>query len=262
MLEEGHERTVRAGYHLRVGRTDQCRLNTRHFPIGSLAFRLGLAHLPTPLEPMRRLTAHLGGPRLWVKREDCDGARIWRQQAAQARLRPARGHCRWRRHAGVRRRGAVEQPAPGGGRGGQARPACHLAVYHGRLAPPTPEYEDLGNALLNRLYGADLHDVPWTGDRNGAIRALGRRDRSQGSEAVFVPYGVSNPLGAVAYATTIAEIEQQAKQSGFSPSAIVHCTGSAGTQAVSSSVRRRPCPTRASLELISMPSPRGCGPTL
>src|SRR2546421_10628606 len=35
--------------------------------------RLGLAHLPTPLEPMKRLSAHLGGPRLWVKREDCTG---------------------------------------------------------------------------------------------------------------------------------------------------------------------------------------------
>src|SRR5262245_10445523 len=35
--------------------------------------RLGLASLPTPLEPMRRLTAHLGGPRLWVKREDATG---------------------------------------------------------------------------------------------------------------------------------------------------------------------------------------------
>src|SRR5256885_14284137 len=35
--------------------------------------RLGLATLPTPLEPMQRLTAHLGGPRLWVKREDATG---------------------------------------------------------------------------------------------------------------------------------------------------------------------------------------------
>src|ERR1700741_3768947 len=32
--------------------------------------RLGLADLPTPLQPMQRLTAHLGGPRLWGKRED------------------------------------------------------------------------------------------------------------------------------------------------------------------------------------------------
>src|SRR5215831_17446980 len=35
--------------------------------------RLDLAHLPTPLEPMKRLTEHLGGPRLWVKREDATG---------------------------------------------------------------------------------------------------------------------------------------------------------------------------------------------
>src|SRR5258708_35221027 len=35
--------------------------------------RLGLAILPTPLEPMKRLTARLGGPRLWVKREDATG---------------------------------------------------------------------------------------------------------------------------------------------------------------------------------------------
>jgi L-cysteate sulfo-lyase len=35
--------------------------------------RLGLANLPTPLEPMQRLTAHLDGPRLWVKREDATG---------------------------------------------------------------------------------------------------------------------------------------------------------------------------------------------
>src|SRR5215211_4308277 len=35
--------------------------------------RLGLANLPTPLEPMKRLTTHLGGPRLWVKREDATG---------------------------------------------------------------------------------------------------------------------------------------------------------------------------------------------
>src|SRR3978361_904551 len=35
--------------------------------------RLGLAQLDTPLEPLKRLSAHLGGPRLWVKREDATG---------------------------------------------------------------------------------------------------------------------------------------------------------------------------------------------
>ena len=35
--------------------------------------RVSLAHLPTPLEFMPRLTEHLGGPNLYVKRDDCTG---------------------------------------------------------------------------------------------------------------------------------------------------------------------------------------------
>ena len=35
--------------------------------------RVRLGHLPTPLEPMARLSAHLGGPTLWIKRDDCTG---------------------------------------------------------------------------------------------------------------------------------------------------------------------------------------------
>ena len=61
-----------------------------------------------------------------------------------------------------------------------------------------------GNAFLNRLFGAHLHDVPWTGDRNGAIQTLGDRLRKEGRRPYFVPYGVSNALGAVGYASTIA----------------------------------------------------------
>lgn len=45
------------------------------------------------------------------------------------------------------------------------------------------------------------------------------------------PRLVSSPLGAVAYASTIAEIAAQATVLGFVPAAVVHCSGSAGTQA-------------------------------
>ena len=81
------------------------------------------------------------------------------------------------------------------------------------------------------MFGAHLHDVPWTGDRNGAIRALSERLRQAGRRPYLVPYGVSNALGAVGYASTIAEIAAQSSACGFYPSAIVHCTGSAATQA-------------------------------
>src|SRR5690606_19120447 len=35
--------------------------------------RVRLAHLPTPLDACPRLSAQLGGPALWVKRDDCTG---------------------------------------------------------------------------------------------------------------------------------------------------------------------------------------------
>jgi len=193
--------------------------------------RLGLAHLPTPLEPMKRLTAHLGGPRLWVKREDATGLGFGGNKLRKLDYvlhEAIAGGADTIVSGGVVQSNSQRQVAAAAAKLGLA---CHLAVYHGRLEPPTPEYKTSGNALLNRLFGAELHDVPWTGDRNEAIRALGAEIEARGRKPYFVPYGVSNALGAVGYATTIVEIEQQAKQSGFSPSAIVHCTGSAGTQA-------------------------------
>jgi L-cysteate sulfo-lyase len=193
--------------------------------------RFGLAHLPTPLEPMKRLTEHLGGPRLWVKREDATGVGFGGNKLRKLdyMLHEAMaGKADTLVSGGVVQSNSQMQVAAAAAKLGLQ---CHLAVYHGRLSPPTPEYETSGNAFLNRLFGAHLHDVPWTGDRNGAIQALVDRLRKEGRRPYFVPYGVSNALGAVAYASTIAEIAAQALVAGFHPSAIVHCTGSAGTQA-------------------------------
>jgi L-cysteate sulfo-lyase len=193
--------------------------------------RLGLAHLPTPFEPMKRLSEHLGGPRLWVKRDDCTGVGLGGNKLRKLDyvLKQALAEgCDTLVSGGVVQSNSQRQVAAAAAKLGLS---CHLAVYHGRLAPPSAEYEKTGNALLNRLFGATLHDVPWDGDRNGAIRALAERLHSEGRKPYVVPYGVSNPLGAVGYASTVAEIAAQSIAAGLSPAAIVHCTGSGGTQA-------------------------------
>jgi L-cysteate sulfo-lyase len=193
--------------------------------------RLGLADLPTPLEPLKRLTAHLGGPRLWVKREDATGLGFGGNKLRKLDYVLHEAVSRGADtivSGGVVQSNSQRQVAAAAAKLGLA---CHLAVYHGRLASPTPEYETSGNALLNRLFGARLHDVPWTGDRNAAIRALVDDLLAKGQKPYLVPYGVSNALGAVGYASAISEIERQAALAGFAPAAIVHCTGSAGTQA-------------------------------
>jgi len=193
--------------------------------------RIGLATLPTPLEPMRRLTEYLGGPRLWVKREEATGLGFGGNKlrkldyvlhdavASKSDVLVS---------GGVVQSNSQRQIAAAAAKLGME---CHLAVYHGRLVPPTPEYETSGNALLNRLFGAHLHDVTWTGNRNAAIEELASRLKDEGRRPYFVPYGVSNPLGAIAYASAIVEIEEQSRSLGIRPAALVHCTGSGGTQA-------------------------------
>src|SRR5262245_30974344 len=193
--------------------------------------RLGLAHVPTPLEPMKRLTEHLRGPRLWVKREDGTGGLFGGNKLRKLDYvlhEAVAGKADTLVSGGVVQSNSQRQVATAAAKLGLQ---CHLAVYHGRVSPQTPEYTTSGNAFLNRLFGAHLYDVPWTGDRNGAIQALGERLRLQGRRPYFVPYGVSNALGAVGYASTIDEIAVQSSACGFHPTAIVHATGSAATQA-------------------------------
>src|SRR3982751_3982709 len=134
--------------------------------------RPGLANLPPPLEPMQRLTAHLGGPRLWVKREDATGLGFGGNKLRKLDYvlhEAVSSGADTIVSGGVVQSNSQRQVAAVAAKLGLA---CHLAVYHGRLAPATPEYKSSGNAFLNRLYGAQLHDVPWTGDRNAAIRTL------------------------------------------------------------------------------------------
>jgi L-cysteate sulfo-lyase len=180
---------------------------------------------------MKRLTEHLGGPRLWVKREDCTGVGFGGNKLRKLDyvLREAMdAGADTLVSGGVVQSNSQRQVAAAAAKLGLA---CHLAVYHGRLAAPTPDYETSGNALLNRLFGAELHHVDWTGDRNRAIAALAEKLSAEGRRPYVVPYGVSSALGAVGYATAIVEIARQSAGLGFTPRAIVHCSGSAGTQA-------------------------------
>lgn len=193
--------------------------------------RLGLAQLPTPLEPLKRLTAHLGGPTIWIKRDDLTGLGLGGNKLrkldtvlADAVAMKADTLV----SGGVVQSNSQRQVAAAAAKLGME---CHLAVYHGRVAPPSPAYERSGNALLNRLFGAHLHDVPWDGDRNAAIQALADDLKAKGRNVFVVPYGVSSPLGAVGYASTILEIAEQARIAGFDPTAILHSSGSGGTQA-------------------------------
>ena len=45
--------------------------------------RVELSHTPTPLECLTNLSDHLGGPRIWAKRDDCTGLAMGGNKARQ-----------------------------------------------------------------------------------------------------------------------------------------------------------------------------------
>jgi L-cysteate sulfo-lyase len=193
--------------------------------------RVGLARLPTPLEPLARLSAQLGGPRLWIKREDASGEGFGGNKLRKLDLvlhEAIATRADTLVSGGVVQSNSQRQVAAAAARLGLD---CHLAVYRGRLDQIGVEYEKSGNALLNALFGAVCHSVPWTGDRESAIRELGESLAARGRRPFVIPYGVSAPLGVVAYAAAAVEIARQCDDRGFTPSAIVHGTGSGATQA-------------------------------
>jgi L-cysteate sulfo-lyase len=187
--------------------------------------------LPTPLEPLKRLSAHLGGPSIWIKRDDAIGLGFGGNKLRKLDFVLAAALAEGADtlvSGGVVQSNSQRQVAAVAAKLGLE---CHLAVYHGRVALPGREYARSGNALLNRLFGAHLHDVPWTGDRNAAIQDLADDLRAKGRRVFTVPYGVSSPLGAVGYASAAAEIADQSRALGFRPAAVLHSSGSGGTQA-------------------------------
>jgi L-cysteate sulfo-lyase len=66
----------------------------------------------------------------------------------------------------------------------------------GRLAAPEPGYEEGGNILLDRLYGAIIHDIPWNADRNRRLRQIADELKAAGRRPYFLPYGASDALGS------------------------------------------------------------------
>ena len=134
--------------------------------------RVGLCTLPTPLEPMTRLSRHLAARDCGSSARTAPAPALAATSCASSTTcctRPCDAGVDTLVSGGVVQSNSQRQVAAAAAKLGLD---CHLAVYHGRLAPPSAEYGRTGNALLNRLFGATLHDVPWNGDRNGAIRDL------------------------------------------------------------------------------------------
>ena len=200
------------------------RLSLASFP------RLPLAHLPTPLEPLDNLTKALGGPQIFIKRDDCTGLATGGNKTRKLEFLMGEARdkdCDIVLTAGGLQSNHARQTAAAAARCGLD---CELFL---EAVPGTPkeDYDRNGNLLLDRLLGAVVHRCPGDGSLLTRMAARAEALRSDGRKPYVVPVGGSNGVGALGYVDCAQELLQQAEARGLAFSHLVMATGSGGTQA-------------------------------
>ncbi len=186
--------------------------------------RVSLGHFPTPIEKLERLRAHLGGPTLYVKRDDQSGLATGGNKARKLEFLLSDAIAQKCDHVvtlGGPQSNHVRQTAAGAARLGLA---CSLVL---RGNPPP---QRLGNLLLDELLGANLH---WSGARSpdDVAAEVMARLRQSGARPYLIPLGGSNGLGALGYTMAMKEALDQLAASGLKIDVMVFASSSAGTQA-------------------------------
>ena len=199
-------------------------MNLARFP------RVRFAHLPTPLEHMPRLSAELGGPEIWIKRDDCTGMSTGGNKTRKLEWLMAE----------AKDQGADIVLTQGATQSNHARQTaafaarmgldCHI-LLEDRTKKTDHDYNDSGNVFLDHLHGASVEHCAENPDMNGEMEKVAEKFRAQGRKAYTIPGGGSNPTGALGYVNCAMEMINQANDMGLKIDHLVHATGSAGTQA-------------------------------
>jgi len=193
--------------------------------------RAELAHLPTQIERLERLTATIGGPSIIVKRDDCTGLGMGGNKVRKLEFLLADAMAKGADtvvSGGVTQSNHIRQTAAACAKVGLG---CHLAVMDGRVPKVDADYYETGNIFLDGLFGAKLEAIAWGADRNALLPGIADRLTREGKKPYIVPYGGSNVLGTMGYVQFVVELLRQLNDADLSIDAIVHASGSAGTQA-------------------------------
>ncbi len=192
--------------------------------------RVRLGHLPTPLEPMDRLSEALGGPRIWVKRDDATGLSTGGNKTRKLEFLLADALKKGSDTVitqGATQSNHARQTAAGAARLGLA---CHI-LLEDRTGSADPQYINSGNVLLDQLHGATISMRAGGTDMAAEMDALAEKLRAAGRKPYVIPGGGSNPIGALGYVDCAKELVDQAASMSLKIDSLIHATGSSGTQA-------------------------------
>lgn len=183
--------------------------------------RLNFAHLPTPIEELPRLSGHLAGPRIVVKRDDQTGLAFGGNKTRKLEFLVAEAQDQGAKtliSGGAMQSNHCRQTAAAAARYGFE---CTL-VLTGEL-PSEPS----ANLLLDKLFNAKIVPVPDRKDRDRILQETFDNALAEDKKPYLVPYGGSSPTGALGYAFAVEEFMKQNVHADW----MVFGTSSGGTHA-------------------------------
>tara|TARA_B100000945_G_C20423730_1_gene619292 strand:- start:1184 stop:2167 length:984 start_codon:yes stop_codon:yes gene_type:complete len=189
-----------------------------------------LCHRPTPLEPLKRLSKILGGPEIWIKRDDCTGLSTGGNKTRK--LEYLVGDALKNDADTLVTQGAVQsnharQTAAAAAKIGLK---CHILLER-RIPDKLDEYERTGNVFLDKIHGATVEFRESGLDMNAEGEAVSNQLRENGAKPYFIPGGGSNAVGALGYVSCALELISQFDLNSIKFDCLIQATGSTGTQA-------------------------------
>lgn len=188
--------------------------------------KVEIGHFPTPLEECPRLSDTLGGPRIFIKREDCSGLAFGGNKVRQLTFTLGEAV-----HQGADT--IIQGAASQSNHCRQAAAACSKLGLNCYLRLSRDHKSILqGNLLLDNLTGADIEivDVPFGPELDDYKFDLADKLKSQGLKPYVLASPRSTTLAAVAFTWCITEIYQQQEQIGIDADWI-YTSSVGGTQA-------------------------------
>lgn len=186
--------------------------------------RQSLGFFPTPLHELAQLRKTLGGPQLFIKRDDLTGLGLGGNKTRK--LEYIVGAALAENADTLITAGAIQsnhcrQTAAAAAK---MHLQCHLVL--GGAAPDVAT----GNLLLDQLFGAQIH---WAGEKRKGedLPALADQLRAAGRRPFVVPYGGSCETGAYGFVEAFFELDRQTEASGSDFTHIVFASSSGGTHA-------------------------------
>lgn len=189
--------------------------------------RIKLCYTPTPLEALPNLTRHLGGPQLYIKRDDLTGLGLGGNKVRKLEflLGEARSlNANTIITTGATQSNHVRQTAAAAAKLGLK---CVILLEE-RVQEMSTEYTTSGNVLLNRLLGAELLSYPDGTDMTLAMHSVAAR-LDKGARPYIIPVGGSSALGALGYCVCALEILSQASEMNLRIDRVIVASGSGGT---------------------------------